>query len=360
MRRATLATATALLSASLLLSVPLAAATYDPLASGATELSLDSSFRTLLGRNGVKLQGREGVKVSAKAVTFPVSGGKFDPLTSNGTVEHGGALIFTAGARKVALGALQLKTTQRRAPLSAKVGGGQLKLATAAKLTVTRRGFGEKTKASTLVLSVKFAERLGKRLHLGGVFAAGQPLGSVLTTTQPATVAILPSGRATLTPDPAFLAKLNSLFVSLNPISPAELAPGPLFSFPIAPEGAIAPDASAGTLRTGGALEFLQLGGGQVFTHEPWLDLGAHSLTAELDVQPSPPYPGKVGRLGILDLAGGAGSSDPAARTIGLSGAQLTLQGLAASAFNQAFAAGKEVFRAGELLGTLSFVAQGQ
>jgi hypothetical protein len=158
------------------------------------------------------------------------------------------------------------------------------------------------------------------------------------------------------------VAKLNSLFVSLNPISPAELAPGPVFSLPIVPGGALSPDASLGTLRTGGSIELLQQGAGQVFEHEFWADLGARSVSAEVDIQPTPAFPGKLGRLGVLDLnlAAAQISSNAGARTISVSNAPLALQATTAAHFNQAFAEGKPVFAAGEAFGSVSFTAWGQ
>lgn len=66
------------------------------------------------------------------------------------------------------------------------------------------------------------------------------------------------------------------------------------------------------------------------------------------------------GRIALLELGAAAVSSDPGARTITVSGAPLTLQAQTAATFDEAFAQGKEVFRAGEPLGTLSFVAVGQ
>lgn len=58
------------------------------------------------------------------------------------------------------------------------------------------------------------------------------------------------------------------------PVAPAERAPGPVFTVPLISEGTTAPDAASGVPRTGGALEFLQLGSGQVFWQELWFDLG--------------------------------------------------------------------------------------
>jgi len=275
-------------------------------------------------------------------------------------LQHGeleGGLKLQSAGKHLPLNHLMVKT--KRTPLFAKVGGGQLKIASASKLSFARQGFGSRFTAQKLKLTAKLAERLNKRLDLKGTFSEGQPLGTLISRTDPATATVLAANKATLVLDPETLAKLNALFVSVNPIFPAEHT-GSTFSFPIVVGGAIAPNASAGTLRTGGDLELLQLGGGQIFQHEFWLDLGAKSDSAEVNVQPSPPYPGKQGRIGVLDLGAATVSSDPRARTITVSGAPLTLQAQTAARFDEAFAAGKEVFRAGEAFGTLSFTAQGQ
>lgn len=349
--------------AALLCLSPLARADYDPLGSGATKLSLDKGFLALLKQNGVKLSAVAPAKLEGATVSFPVSGGKFDPTAAKGTVEHEGALLFKAGNHSIPLRALQLKTTQRHSPLSAKVGGNQLKLAAAKGLAVSREGFGDRVKVSSLSLSAKLATRLAKKLRLPGVFQEGQPLGQTLTKAQPETVTVLGQGRATFTLDPGILAKLGSLFVALNPIFPAEHQ-GPVFSLPIF-GGTIAPDGSSGRIETSGSLELLQLGGGQLFWAEDWLDLGAKTASPEVDLEPSPPYGGKVGRVPIaeLSLSGAAISSDPKARTVTIVGASLVMQAQTAATFNEVFAKpqGKDgVFAAGEALGSVSFVAQGQ
>jgi len=334
-----------------------ATAAYDPLGSGTTRLSLDKSFTALLKQNGVQLTGEGGVVVRGNAVIFPVSGGKFDPTTAKGAIEHGGALRLRAGRRSVPVRALQLKTTQRHSPFAAKVGGGQLKIAAAQKMAVRRAGFGSRVETTALTLSAKFAERLDKKLHLRGIFAADQPFGATVTRAEPVTVAVAAAEKVSFTLDPAIAAKLQSLFVAVNPIFPAEHL-GPVFSLPIF-DGAIAPDATLGTLRTKGSLEFLQLGGGQVFWHEPSLELATKVGLVELDVEPAPPYAGKVGPVAVGALTLTSVSADPQARTIAMSAA-LALEPAAAVAFNQAFAEGKETFRPGEALGTLSFVAHAQ
>lgn len=360
MKRAALSFLLALTA--LLCLVPSALADYDPLGSGATKLTLDPSFLALLKHNGVKLTAVAPVKLKGGTVSFPVSGGKFDPTDAKGTVEHEGALVFKAGARSIPLKSLQLKTTSKHTPLTAKVGGSQLKLAQAKSLLVSREGFGDKVKVQSLTLSAKLATRLAKKLHLKGVFKEGQPLGQTLTKAKPTTITVLGKGAATLTLDPGIVAKLASLFVAVNPIFPAEHQ-GAVFTLPIF-GGTIAPDGSQGTIETQGALEALQLGGGQVFWHEPWLDLAGKAFNAEADAEPSPPYAGKVGRIGVAGLTlGAAAVANAKARTVALSGASLALDATTAASFNEVFAKpqGKDgVFVAGEALGSMSFTAQGQ
>jgi hypothetical protein len=133
-----------------------------------------------------------------------------------------------------------------------------------------------------------------------------------------------------------------------------------VLSLPIAAGGQLAPNAAAGTLRTAGAIELLQLGAGQVFHTEYWFDLGARATSAEVDVEPTPVFPGKLGRIGVFAIGGGAIASDSKTRTISVSGASLTLDAQTAQTFNDAFAAGRAVFAAGEAYGSLSFAASGQ
>jgi hypothetical protein len=351
-----LTAALALALASLALA-PAAVASNDPLGGGATGLVLDRSFLGFLRQAGVTLAATAPARRAGRKLTLPVSGGSIDPTLGRGEVETAGALVLKSARKRVPLRALAVKTTH--SPLIAKVGGSQLKVATAAKIGSRRHGFGSLFIAKPLKLTAKVATRLNKKLRPLLPFRAGQILGRLRSAPVPSSVAILPSGRATLVFDSAFLAKLDQHFVSVNPIFPAEHA-GPAFTLPIIAGGALAPEASSGTLRSGGAIEFLQLGAGQIFWREPWFDLGLRLALAEADLEPAPPFAGKLGQIGVLDLGAGATSSEPEARTIALAGAPLALPAATADAFNRAFAEGREDFHAGELLGTLSFSAQGQ
>lgn len=341
------------------LGVPaLARAAYDPLGSGVTRLSLDRSFLSLMSKNGVTITAVAPAKMTGGTVTFPVSGGKFDPLSAKGTVEHEGALLFQSGRRKIPLKDLQLKTTLRHSPLSVKAGGGQLKLATVKRMEVSRAGFGNKVTVSSLAMSAKVATRLGKKLRLRSVFEEGLPLGKTVTRANPETVTVLPKSKVTLTLAPGIVAKLNSLFVAVNPVFPAEHV-GPVFTLPVF-GGRIAPDASQGLIETEGAIEALQLGGGQIFWRAPWLDLASGAFAVEAG---SESRPGQFDRVPVASLTLTAPAlADPKARTIGIS-ATLALDAATAASFNEAFAKpqGKsDVFGSGETLGSLAFTAEGQ
>jgi hypothetical protein len=342
-------------------SPPHARAAYDPVGGGATKLTLDRSFLSHLAQNGVRLSAVAPAKLSGRSVTFPAAGGKFDPTSAGGTVEHEGTIVFRAGSRKLPLKALQLKTTQKRSPFSVKAGGSQLKLATAEKLEVARQGFGDRVEVQRLGLSAKLATRLGKKLRLKSAFSEGQSLGSARTTIKPETVTLLGKGKVSLTLDPGFAAKLGSLFVAVNPIFPAE-RPGD-FTLPIF-GGDLSPNGARGRVETSGTLEFIQLGGGQVFWADTWLDPVAGTASPEMEVLPAPPFPGKLGRVAVSGFGlSGPPVADPKARTIAVSGASLSVSSLTAQTFNELFAKpqGKEnVFAGGEPLGRVSFTAQGQ
>jgi hypothetical protein len=259
------------------------------------------------------------------------------------------------------LKSLVLKTTRKSSPLSAKFGGGQLKLASSSKLTSKRSGFGVASKVTQIRLSAKAAIRLDKKLGLKGVFSEGQLLGSSLTDAQPETVTVKEGGRAELSLAPEFAAKLSALFVAVNPVFPAEHLGAP-FTLRVT-DGQIAPDASSGTLETSGALELIQQDGGQAFFRELAPELGLASTRSEYQFIASPTSPGPVVTGPLLGLGAGTEVSEPKARTINLSGAPLPLTAATAQGLNETFAKpqGKSnVFQSGEALGSLSFVVQAE
>ena len=325
-----------------LLAPPAARATYDPIGSGKAQILLDRGFASFLAKDGIKLGAKAGARRHGRNLALQVGGGNLDPTLGMGEIEAEGTLLFQAGNKKVPLRDIRART--KRDTLIAKVGGSQLKIATSAVRKTKRSGFGTAYTAKKLKLTAKVATRLNKKLRPKTPFYAGQPLGNLSANAQPELATILPEGRASIALDPSFTAKMDSLFVSINPIFPAE-HPGP-FTFPAIAGGSIAPDGLEGTFRTGGALEFLQLGAGQVFQNELWLDLGIRSDSAEVDVEPTPAFPGKLGRVGAYDLGAEQISSDLATRTISVSG-PLTLTSATAQTFERSLRARKRDLQRG-------------
>jgi hypothetical protein len=341
----------------LLFLAPGAKAKNDPLGSGTTKLTLDKGLLSYLAHNDLKLKAKQGAKLGAKTVSLPVVGGSMDLAAGMGEIAQQGTLVIEGKHGKVPLREITIKT--KKTPLIAKVGGSQLKVATAKRISSKRNGFGSSFTATKLTLTAKVATRLQKKLRPKLPFKEGQPLGSLTAKPQPELITIAEEGKATLLFDPTFAQKLEAHFVSLNPLFPAEHQ-GLIFTFPIAAGGALAPDASQGTLRTAGAIEALQLHGGQLFWHEPWLDLGTHQASSEAELLPAPPLPGKLTRAGAFEVGPAPVASDPKARTISVSGAPLTLSAQSAQQLNLAFAEGKADFNAGEAVGTVGFVAVGE
>lgn len=339
---------------------PGAGAAYEPLGSSTTTITLAKPFARFLRQAGVKVSALAPARAKGRRLSLPLAEGKWDPTTGKGQVQSEGAIVFRSARRKLPLKDLVVKAN--RQPLTAKVGGGQLKVASSKRIESRRQGFGSAFEARQLLLSAKAATRLDKKLRPKLPFQAGQLLGTLKVSSAPAEMSVLPEGRMSLAFAPSFVAKLQGLFVSLNPISPAELSPGPVMSFPIAAGSTISPEGTQGTIRTAGEVELLLLGSGQLFWNEGWLDLTNGADLIEANLQPDPPYGGKQaqGALFTLSLAGAQVVPDAKARSVSVTGAALALSQAAADQLNKVLGGGKGVFSAGEALGSASFTVVGE
>jgi len=375
---------------------PFASAASDPLSSGTTTLTLNKGFFKKLKKSGVKVLKVSPASVKGRTVSLPVSGGSLDPLTGLGTVEQSGGIKFKHGKRKAAVNTIVLETTT--SSLNAKVAGKSMKLASVKGMTVARNGFGANVSVASLKLTGKAAKRLNKKLGFTGKkkgkakghkrasvstttsppFKGNQNLGSSTSETQPKTVTVLPSGKATLLTDKATVEKFLGLGIDIKPIPPAEekLALPPSFFFPIG-GGTIAPNATSGIVQTTGGVKLRQEPFPTIVTtmtlNAIYVDLGAKTATVEVIIETNAPgvtSPINAGRSSIADLnlAGATITSDPSAHTVSVSNATATLQAVTAEVLNSTFAPEeppgskkhKEVFKAGDGLGTFSFTAQTQ
>jgi hypothetical protein len=223
---------------------PFASATSDPLASGTTTVKLNKGFVKKLKKYNVKVLKVSPGTVKGSTVTLPVSGGSLDPVSGLGTVEHSGGIKFKAGKKSAPVNTLVLDTTT--ASLNAKVAGKSMKFASVKGFTVVRNGFGANVSISSLKLTGKAAKQLNKKLGFSGQkkgkgkakghkraeaskavqppFKGNQVLGSSTSETQPKTVAVLPTGNATLTTSLPTVTKLAKVGVNIALIPPTTLA----------------------------------------------------------------------------------------------------------------------------------------
>ncbi|HEY6550679.1 MAG TPA: hypothetical protein VIY71_05705 [Solirubrobacterales bacterium] len=394
---------------------PFASATSDPLASGTTTINLNKGLVKKLKKYNIKVKKISPATVKGRVINLPVSGGSLDPITGLGTVEHSGGIKFKAGKKSAPVNTLLLDTTT--GSLNAKVAGKSMKFASVKGFTVARNGFGANVSISALKLTGKAAKQLNKKLGFTAKKAKGktkgqkrasaskivqppfkgkQNLGSSTSETQPKTVAVLPTGNATLALSASALQKLRNVgphppgeegpfAVKLSTIPPTSVisaGPPPTLAFPIS-GGTISPTASAGILQTVGGLRLVQSleaapppgtrGVTTLTMGNIWVDLGAKTATVEVTIE-NPKTPeanlGNLGRSSIADiqLTGATITSDPATHVISIQNASATLQEVTATTLNSVFitpiekATGtpQEKFAAGDPLGVFSFTAQTQ
>ncbi len=414
--RGTMRSAVAVVAAlaALLAFAPFASATSDPLASGTTSITLNKGFFKKLKKNGVKVLKVSPATLKNRKVGLPVIGGSLDPTTGAGTVEHSGGIKFKRGKKTAAVNTLVLESAT--SSLKAKVGGKTMKLASVKGYTATRNGFGTNVSISALKLTGKAAKQLNKKLGFTGKksgnkgkkrasaskkaqppFKGNQVLGSSTSETQPKTVAVLPTGNATLALSASAALKLNNVgpqpefpkpgpfAVKLAPVAPTSVidaGPPPTLAFPIG-GGTMSPTATAGTLQTLGGVTLTQSleaapppgtkGVTTLTMKDIWVDMSTKVATVEVSIE-NPKTPeanlGNLGRSSIADiiLTGAVVTSDPATHTISVLNASATLQAVTAETLNSVFitpiekATGEpqEKFAAGDPLGSFSFTATTQ
>ena len=246
---------------------------------------------------GVKVSAKAPAKLKGTALILPVSGGKADPTIAKAEVEHEGSIVLQAGNRKVPLRSIELKA--KKTPLFAKVGGSQLKVADSKRLSSQQRGFAA-LHGKGLALTQKVATRLNKKLRTPSFFHEGHSIGSSRSSRPAPTGDDPASGPGNPHPRPQHPGKAERALRLAEPDLSRRTSPARSSSS----RSRGKPDRSRcleGTLRLGGAIELLQLGAGQVFHKEYWLDLGAKSTLSSKWTSSLPlPFPGKLGRIGTM------------------------------------------------------------
>lgn len=350
-----------------------ASAARDPIATGTTDLHMKKGFVRKLGNLGVTVQGVGAGTVSGNKIALQVRGGKLDPTDVQGFLETRGGFKLQLGRRGVPVTQVTVNTV--RAAVYAKIAKARMQLGTLVPPTFAREGFGANFKAVKLSLTEKAVRRISNRLGLRGSkrLNPGRVLSNAYSTAQPETVTLLAQGSATLTGNASTLGKFAAKGVKvpegITAIAPATKPNATSFQFPIS-GGTLAPDASKGTVETLGGVQVLKKA-------EPFsptmrlvnakVDFAAKAATVELEILPSPPFPG-AGRSSLVDVVLPPGSvvANPAARTIAIQNAEARLQAAAASTLNDVFnqpapsPPPSSNFVVGDPIGTFSITVQAQ
>jgi len=351
-----------------------ASAARDPLVRGVADIHMKKGFLRKLDNNAIDVVGVGNGSVAGNRARVPSIGGKLDPTDGVGFIESGSGFKFQLGTRGFPVTKATFNTAKRA--VYAVVARARMQFATIASFSATRNGFGADVQGPKLVLTEKAARRISNRLGLRGGHRidGGRTISNFWSPAQPATVTVLPQGAATLDGDLATLGKFGAKGVALpegiSAIAPAT-KPTPIsFAFPIE-GGTLAPDGSAGTVRTTGGVQILK----EAVPISPtmkmlniYADFDTKVATVEIEITPTPPFPGAVGRSSIADLVLPAGSvvADPAKRTITVSGAEARLQAVAAATLNDVFnqpppePPPASNFVVGDSLGTFSMTVQAQ
>jgi hypothetical protein len=322
----------------LLAFAPFASAATDPVASGSTAVTLNSGFVKSLKKAGVKITKISPAKLKGSKATFSVTGGEMDPLSGAGSLTLSGGLKFKAGKKSTTVKGLVLSTAKKS--LTAKVGGKKMKLASVAGYTFARNGFGVKVTIKKLKLTGSAAKQLNKKLAVKS-FKGNKLMGAAKGEEQPSTVTVLPGGNVNFTADLGLLKKLNEVEVKVQNIG-GTTGTAPLFAFPIS-GGSIAPTATAGVVQTsGGLLQVQKLPTSattslltEITLGNFYVDLSAKTISVEV-VAKSNASPalnlGALGRSSIADLTltGATVATDPATRTVSVTGASASVQPVAA------------------------------
>jgi hypothetical protein len=370
--RLTLGGATLLVG--LLAFVPAASAARDPIASGTTDLHLKQGFARKLGNAQIAIAAVGNGMATGNKVGLKVTTGKFDPTKTEGFLESEGGFKFVRGNRAAPITGLNVNTVQ--GTVFATVAKAHMQFATFVNPAGAREGFGANLKAGQLTLTTKAATRISNQLGLQGNqrIEGGRVLSNLYASEQPETVTVLPQGTATLTANIATLGKFGAKGVELpggiTAIAPATKASPTTFAFPIS-GGTLAPTGTSGTVNTTGGVQILK----KAKTYSPTVvmknitvDFKEKTATVELELLPTPPLPGAVGRSSIVTiaLAPGAVVANPTARTIAVNGAAAGLQATAASTLNSVFnqpapePPPASNFVVGDPLGTFSMTVQAQ
>jgi hypothetical protein len=198
------------------------------------------------------------------------------------------------------------------------------------------------TPAPTKTKVKKHGKTIVKTVKVKPPFKANMLLGASVSEVEPETVAVLPTGSMVFTGDPTLLTKLNDVETKLVVIPPTTAAAN-VFTSPLS-GGTISPLGTSGTVNSSGGLVLTQVlptSATTAITTKITLgsigvDLSAKTASVEVVGESNAESEGKkplnvgnLGRSSIADLTIGSATPSPATRTVTVN-ASGTIQAVAA------------------------------
>ena len=331
----------AALVACLAVAAPAGAATVK-LAGGYTTLKLYPATAAALKSLGVNVSLVRPATVSHGGIRFPITGGRIDPATAAGEIDHSGGLELSAGGTHVGLTSFNVKVGARSS-LTALVGGQRVQIINldTSHARITRSGLGTHVTDVRATLTALAAQALNSAFHVHA-FSGGLPLGTVSVHAVPAQFIIV-KGFTTLVLDPGTAQALTTLGVSVAPIAPASAGSAGI-AFPIT-GGLVNAKTLVGQIRHSGGLE-LKGGATTVDLRSFFINVNAGpDLTALLG----------SARTSILSLDLSGLTEHVSGQTITLGGVVAKLTAGAAAALDNAF--GTSALTGGLVVGRATVVA---
>jgi hypothetical protein len=310
---------------------------------------------------------------------LPTTGGNLDPVTGAGTLDVGGALKFKGKGGKATLDAIRVGYGSAGA-VRGQIGSKSVDLADVTGGSATPQASGVSIAGATASLTSEGAKALNKRLakkkrkkasiSAAKPFKAGGRLGSLATTAQFATVAVLAEGEMELVPDLGTALTFSSKGV--NPLTGVTAVPPatsafPDFLFPVT-GGRLLPDASGGEIHTGGGLLITKNSsvnascdaarpvGTFLRQTELIVDITRQALRATIHVASGLVGEGTV--AATLDMSGATTNVNPATGAFEISDVEVTITELSATTLNFTFGEASQGcgsdFAGGDPLGTIS------
>ncbi|HET9506828.1 MAG TPA: hypothetical protein VFO81_02695 [Gaiellaceae bacterium] len=325
----------------LLALAPAASAARVDLAGGDTNVRVDRGTLRAVTGAGIALAPTGAAEATGRRVRFPITGGRIDPASGAGRVDHRGGLRFSRGGRSVKLTRFRIQGRH----LSALAGGDRVRILRlrAGDAVVRRTATTTTVSGVRLELTRTAARALNAALgtHL---FARGIVLGSARVHARLGEL-FIQDGSTSLAVDAGAASALASQGIVPGLIAPASANSDGSLAFPIT-RGRVDAGTFAGLIRHSGGLSLTK---GSTRVELTRFDIGIDS---------SPQLTALVGgsRVPILNLDLSGLTQDVDGLDVTLGNVRATLTAQAAAALNQAF--GTTAFSEGLLLGVATVRAE--